>query len=70
MDTLKELLFQKTAQALRSYQEAKENDDFLELPGFYGEPATFRHQRFIALYDVIETAELEDEYQSWKETGA
>ena len=73
MDPLKELLFQKTAQALKAYEEAKEEAHEIAADGFlsYKEKVVFaRHQRFIALYDVIETAELEDEYQSWKETGA
>ena len=62
MDSMKELLFQKTAQALKAYDEVREGTN-LRL-------AVIRGQRFLALYDVIETAELEDEYQSWKETGA
>ena len=73
MCTLKELLFQKTAQALKAYEEAKEEAHEIVADGFlsYREKVVFaRHQRFIALYDVIETADLEDEYQSWKETGA
>lgn len=71
MDPLKELLFEKTAQALRSYDEAKkEMEEIGDPSGFlsYKEKVVFaRHQRFIALYDVIEEAELEDEYQAWKQ---
>ena len=62
MCTLKELLFKKTAQALKAYNEVSKGTD-LHL-------AVLRGQSVLALYDVIETAGLEDEYQSWEESGA
>ena len=72
MDPLKILLFEKTAQALRSYDEAKkEMEEIGDPSGFlsYKEKVVFaRHQRFIALYDLIEAAELEEDYQAWKQS--
>ena len=71
MDPLKELLFEKVAQALRSYEQAQQDEKDLVCDGYqqiYHEKVVYaRHQRFIALYDVIEAAELEDEYQAWKQ---
>ena len=36
---------------------------------FFDQGVRDRHKKFCALYGLIEAAELEDEYQAWKETA-
>ena len=73
MDKLKETLFRSTYKALTAYAEAD-----AELDEFRGigtglddlkQIRTVRHQRFCALWDVIEQAGLEEEYETWKNSA-
>jgi hypothetical protein len=59
-EDLKKLLFIKTMAALEAYQAA--------VAAKPSAPETrIRHQRFCAIWDVIEEAGLEEEYEVWKE---
>lgn len=61
MENLREVLFTKAADALENYQKQKaaEPDADWELD----------RRTFVALFDVIVEAGLEDEYYSWKEAA-
>lgn len=57
---LKEVLFHRTQEELKSYfamAESGENTD---------EEREKQRERFSAVYQVIDEAKLEDEYQDWK----
>jgi hypothetical protein len=59
-EELKKILFIKAMAALEAYQaamSAKQSADETKI----------RHERFCAIWDVIETAGLEQEYETWKE---
>ena len=70
---LKATLFSKTRKALDGYTAA---DHALELHIGRGDldgirkVRAARYNRFCALWDVIEAAELETEYEAWKEAQA
>ena len=59
-EDLKKILFIKAMAALEAYQAAVGSR-------FPSAEAKRRHERFIAIWDIIEEARLEDEYQTWKE---
>lgn len=61
MDNLKELLFIKTKHALDTYQSVNRKNGIDDIE------ATNSRAEFIALYDLIEQAGLEEEYQAWKQ---
>ncbi len=59
-EDLKKLLFIKTMAALEAYQAA--------VAAKPSAPETkIRHQRFCAIWEIIEDAGLADEYEKWKE---
>lgn len=60
MMNLKELVFFRTNAEFEAYQSMTE--------GYTEEEKEQQRQRFTSLYQVIEEAELEDEYQAWKES--
>ena len=69
LENLINVLFRNTYDALTAYAEA---DAELKKCGGTGgglnglkQIRTVRHQRFCALWDVIEQAGLEDEYEAW-----
>lgn len=66
MAELKELLFQRT---LAAYMDLCERHTGVPSAVFYDQDVRDRHKKFCALYGLIEAAELEDEYQTWKETA-
>lgn len=70
MSDLKEILFHRTYVALNAYLDAdKKLDEFKGIgPGLEALKRIHndRYQRFSALWELIETAGLEGEYQSWK----
>ena len=59
-EELKKVLFIKAMAALTAYQTAVAMN-----------PAStetkIRHERFCAIWDIVEAAGLADEYQAWKE---
>ena len=59
MTNLKELVFFRAKAELEAYQDMKE--------GYTEEEKVQQRQRFMTAYQIIEEAELEDEYQAWKE---
>ena len=71
LENLIAVLFRNTYDALSAYTVA---DTELKAIGIGGETRglqqirTVRHQRFCALWDVIEQAGLADEYEAWKNT--
>ena len=71
MDELKTILFDLTLKALTAYTEASEElktkagNDY-ELIDKYRRVCFLNNQRFLALWDVIEAAELPEEYEAWK----
>lgn len=70
MSDLKDVLFRRTWVALTAYLDAdKKLDEFKDVgPGFDG-LKRIRHdrfQRFSALWELIEEAGLEGEYETWK----
>lgn len=73
MDKLKETLFRSVYKALTDYAEADAKlDEFRGIgTGLDGlkQIRTVRHQRFCALWDVIEQAGLEEEYEVWKNSA-
>ncbi len=58
--SLKELVFFRTKTELDAYLGMEE--------GYTEEEKEQQRQRFVSLYQVIEEAELEDEYLAWKES--
>lgn len=58
MMNLKELVFFRTNAEFEAYTSMKE--------GYTEEEKEQQRQRFMAAYQIIEEAELEDEYQAWK----
>jgi len=73
LENLINVLFRNTYDALTAFEEAD-----AELEKFRGignglnglrQIRTVRHQRFNALWDVIEQAGLEDEYEAWREAA-
>ena len=58
MMELKELVFFRVKAELEAYMDMKE--------GYTEEEKEQQRQRFMAAYQIIEEAELEDEYQAWK----
>ena len=57
---LKTTLFVKTSTALTAYQAA--------VSAKPSSPETkIRHERFCAIWDIIESAALDQEYETWKE---
>ncbi|MCD8108769.1 MAG: hypothetical protein LUE14_01495 [Clostridiales bacterium] len=60
MMNLKELVFFRANAELEAYQSMRE--------GYTEEEKEQQRQRFMAAYQIIEEAELEDEYQAWKES--
>ena len=69
-EDLKRVLFEKTRKALDEYTAADlEYAHHCSDGGFAGLRSirNDRHQRFCAIWSVIEAAELVDEYQAWKE---
>lgn len=59
-EDLKKILFIKALAALDSYQAAVK-------ARYPSEEAKFRHERFCAIWDIIEEAGLDEEYEEWKE---
>lgn len=60
MDKVKQVLFVKATAALEAYQAT------VGAAAFSAE-AKRRHERFCAIWEIIEEAQLSDEYQVWKE---
>ena len=59
-ENLKTILFIKASTALEAYQAA--------IGARVGSEETKRrHERFCAVWEIIEAARLADEYQAWKE---
>lgn len=59
-EELKKILFIKALAALEGYQAA--------IGAKVGSDETKRrHERFCAIWEIIESAGLEDEYEKWKE---
>jgi hypothetical protein len=59
-EDLKKILFIKAMAALEAYQaavSARPSSDETKI----------RHERFCAIWDIIETAGLDQEYETWKE---
>lgn len=70
MKDLKELLFEKCSEECEEYQNLPHGHITNEDPIKALEKDAVKEQarqRFIALYALIEDADLEDEYQAWKE---
>lgn len=59
-EELKKILFIKAMAALEAYQAAVSARPSAD-------ETKIRHERFCAIWDVIETAGLEQEYETWKE---
>lgn len=59
-EDLKKILFIKALAALEAYQAAVGTR-------FPSDGAKLRHERFCAIWDIIEEAGLEEEYEVWKE---
>lgn len=59
-EELKKILFIKAVAALEAYQASVGTR-------FPSEEAKRRHERFCAIWDIIEEAGLEEEYERWKE---
>ena len=59
-EDIKKILFIKALAALEAYQAAV-------AARFPSDEAKLRHQRFCAIWDVIEEAGLDQEYEEWKE---
>ena len=59
-EELKKILFIKAVAALEAYQAAVKTR-------YPSEEAKYRHERFCAIWDVIEEAGLAEEYETWKE---
>lgn len=73
MNDLKLILFEHARKALDEFAAAElEYAHHRSDVGFAGLRLirNDRHQRFCAIWSVIETAELVDEYQAWKEAQA
>lgn len=68
MDNLQTLLFQETLKARELYNAADTALGACPDASGLWQIRTVRHQRFCALYSLIEKAQLEDEYQLWKGT--
>ena len=58
---LKELIFRKARKEVKNYQK-KRNENFSEAE------EELQRQRFYSVYEIIEEANLEDEYYIWLET--
>ena len=58
---LKELIFRKARKEVKNYQK-KRNENFSETE------EELQRQRFYSVYEIIEEANLEDEYYIWLET--
>ena len=59
-EKLKKILYIKTMNALDAYQAAVAAAPF-------SDETKRRHERFCAIWEIIEAAGLEGEYQVWKE---
>ena len=59
-EKLKKILFIKANSALESYQASVG-------AAAHSPEAKRRHERFCAIWEIVEAAGLEDEYQRWKE---
>lgn len=59
-EDIKKILFIKAMAALEAYQAAVQTR-------YPSDEAKFRHERFCAIWDVIEEAGLDQEYEAWKE---
>lgn len=59
-EKLQKILFIKAATALEAYHASVQTK-------FPSEEAKRRHERFQALWDVIEEAHLEDDFERWQE---
>lgn len=71
LDNLIAVLFRNTYNALIAYSESEAELKRLDWPGpgavGMKQIRTVRHQRFCALWDVIEQAGLVEEYEVWKQ---
>lgn len=70
MKDLKTVLFEKVSKALDEYTTADLAYAHHATDGCFEalrKNLHDRHQRFCAIWEVIEAAELVDEYQAWKE---
>ncbi len=56
---LKELLFFRAKTEMEAYQSMTE--------GYTEEEKELQRQRFCSVYQIIEEAELEDEYEAWRQ---
>ena len=56
---LKELLFFRAKAEMEAYQSMTE--------GYTEEEKELQRQRFCSVYQIIEEAELEDEYEEWRQ---
>lgn len=61
---LKELLFFRAKTELDGYLMMKDGDGYTE------EETERQRERFCSIYQIIEEAELEDEYDAWKQVNA
>ena len=61
---LKELLFFRAKTELDGYLMMKDGDGYTE------EETERQRERFCSIYQIIEEAELEDEYDAWKQINA
>ena len=71
MKELKELLFKKCSEECEKYQSLPHGHITKEDPVEALEKDAVKEQarqRFIALYALIEDADIEDEYEEWKRT--
>lgn len=66
MAELKELLFRRT---LAAYNELRECQREAPAAIFHNRECRDALKRFSALYSLVTNANLEDEYQTWKETA-
>ena len=61
---LKELVFFRAKAELDGYLMMKDGDGYTE------EETERQRERFSSIYQIIEEAELEDEYDAWKQINA
>lgn len=65
MKELKEIIFERVATELQNYQSmSKAGGRYTE------EEISGQKQRFLATYDILQFAGIEEEYYAWKEARA
>lgn len=67
-DALKLIVFLRAKSEIDTYYWMKErSEDYVgEIEGYTGEEIERQRTRFLAVWQIIEEAKLEDEYEIWK----